>query len=502
MNEPEPDAAKPGSASAPNSPSPTGISLSRKPRVTGTDREFLPAALEILETPPAPRNVAFMLAICAFVTTGLAWSFFGKLDVHATAWGKIEALGGSKVVQPLEPGKIAAILVGDGAEVNAGELLVALDDAEPKADAAAAHEAYAAMRAEVARRRASVQAAQAILMGRPNAADIAFEPNTPDNIRLRERNVFEAERRFIADSMISFDRQIAQQTASLQRLEMSINNQLEAIRTSEERVSVREASIRLNVGTKISLFDARESLQRSQTQLAIDRGQQLEVRAAIAEIESQRNKLISNATTENEAKLAEAARRADELAHQKAKADARLARTRLTAPIDGVVQQMSIATIGQVVTTGQQLMTIAPRGKAIQVEVFVANADIGFVHAGQRAEVKIDAFPFTRFGTIPAKVVRIGIDALEEHEARRRIATATASALPQTSAGGMPGQPQVFVFPVRLELERATIDAQGRQAPLIPGMTVVAEVKTDRRRVIDYLLSPIAKVASEAMRER
>lgn len=470
-------------------------------RMEARDLEFLPAALEILETPPAPKRVATMLTICGFAAAALTWSFFGKLDIHATAWGKIEASGRSKPIQPLEPGKIAAIAVTDGQQVKAGDLLVALDDAEAKADAAAAREARDAARAEASRRRASIAAARALAGGKKGDAEPAFEAETPERLRRREQAVFEADRMFLDDSLTNIARQIEQRDATLKKLQASIDEQTALIRTARERVGVRESSVKLNVGTKINLFDAQESLQRSQAQIASDRGQQGETRAAIAELASQRAKTISQFVADNEAKLAEAERKAEDFAQQAAKADAKLARTRLVAPIDGVVLQLGVTTIGQVVTSGQQLMTIAPVDGALQVEVFVSNLDIGFVHAGQRAEVKVDAFPFTRFGVAPAVVTRIAADAIDEQEAKRRQSN-LASAPQAAGTGAAPGQPQSFVFPVTLTLDKPTLDVYGRAAPLAPGMTVTAEIKTDQRRVIDYLLSPLAKVTSEAMRER
>lgn len=474
---------------------------SRPPRVSGADLEFLPAALEILETPPAPKRVAVMLTICAFTALALAWSFIGKLDVHATAWGKIEASGRSKLIQPLEPGKIAAIEVTDGAQVKAGDLLVKLEDAEAKADAEAARESLDAARAEAQRRRAAVEAAEVMGRGEKPSAVPMFDADMPDRLRRRELAVFDADIALLADSLTNNARQVDQRDATLKKLDSSIEQQNIAIANAKDRVGVRESSIRLNVGTKINLFDAREALQRAETQIASDRGQIIETRAAIDELASQRAKLISQFIADNETKLAEAQRKAQDYAQQAAKADAKLARTRLLAPIDGVVLQMGVTTIGQVVTTGQQLMTIAPVDGALQVEVFVSNLDIGFVHVGQRAEVKVDAFPFTRFGVAPATVSRIAADAIDEQEAKRRLANVAAA--PQGTAGSTsPGQQQSFVFPVTLTLDKRTIDVYGRPVALVPGMTVTAEIKTDQRRVIDYLLSPIAKMSAEAMRER
>ena len=129
--------------------------------VTGSDREFLPAALEILETPPPPLPIALMATISACALAALVWSYFGRLDVHATAPGKIEPAGYAKVIEPLDPGKIAAIHVEKGQTVKAGDLLLELDPAEADADALSAQDALNASVAEIARRRYVINAVRA-----------------------------------------------------------------------------------------------------------------------------------------------------------------------------------------------------------------------------------------------------------------------------------------------------------------------------------------------------
>ena len=161
-----------------------------------------------------------------------------------------------------------------------------------------------------------------------------------------------------------------------------------------------------------------------------------------------------------------------------------------------------MTTIGQVVTTGQQLAAITPNGGKLQVEALVANLDIGFVKLGQPAVIKVDAFPFTRFGVLHGKVVKIASSAIPEQEAKRALANAAAAAnvgpAPQTA----PGQQESFVFPVTVALDETAMKIDDAVIPLTPGMTVTVEIKTDSRRVIDYLLSPLARIASEAARER
>ncbi len=507
---------------------PTPPALPRKPAprtppaVTGRDREFLPAALEILETPPAPLPVALMLTICVFVAAALVWSFFGRLDVHAVAPGKIETVGRAKVIQPLDPGRIAAIHVENGSRVKAGDLLLELDPSEAIADEAAQRDALNANLAESSRRRFAIDTVRAALDAPASTADqsaptlspfegaaadaerqIAWDVGLPEVFRLREVAVLGADLTQLADAFKSLDTQMAQKQATRERLNMSIAFQNTLIETLTQRVSTRQEAIDLRVGTKINLYDAKEELEKSQSALASDQGQLIETDAALKELQSEKAKTQSQFIADNENKLADALHKADEAREALAKAAARLSRTKLYAPIDGVVQQLAVTTVGQVVTTGQQLIVIAPTTGALRVEALVANLDIGFIKLGQEAAVKVDAFPFTRFGALHGRVERIASEAVDEQEAKRALANAAASANSANVApASAPGQPESFVFPVTVALDESAMQIGGANIPLTPGMTVSVEIKTDSRRVIDYLLSPLAKVSSEAMKER
>jgi hemolysin D len=510
-------------------------------QVSGRDREFLPAALEILETPPPPLPVALISLISVFAIAALVWSCFGRLDVHAVAAGKIETAGYSKVIEPLDPGKVSAIHIEAGQPVKAGDLLLELDPAEAHADALAAADALNASVAEIARRRFAIEAVRSAqvdddaraaqdqsdilfvkatdqpsqsedkqatapsaveaLAGKPEFA-IVWNDGLPEPFRLREEAVLRADLAQLSDSLKALDKQMAQKLATRKRLDMSIAFQRKLMDTLNQRVATRQQAIDLNVGTKINLYDAKEELEKSQSQLASDEGQVIETDAALKELQSEKSKTVSQFLADNENKLADASRKADEARQSLAKADARLQRTKLYAPIDGVVEQTAVTTVGQVVTTGQQLAVITPNGAKLQVQALVPNLDIGFVKLGQTAIIKVDAFPFTRFGVLHGKIVEIAPSAIQEQEAQRLLANATSAANAAQLPPTPPGQTASFVFPVTVELDETTMQVNNAPIPLTPGMTVAVEIKTDSRRVIDYLLSPLARVASEAARER
>jgi len=470
-------------------------------KIAGRNREFLPAALEILETPPAPLPVAMMMTICAFFALAFAWSFFGRLDVNAVAPGKLEAIGRVKVIQSLDAGKVVAFHAENGARVKAGDLIIELDPAETLADERGSSDALHSSLAEIARRRLAVETARAAAQSETPAATlavlaanpkgkIAFEEGTPDAVRLREEGVLTADLTQVADALGAFDKQIAQKQATIERLRMSIAFQTTLIDTLNQRVATRQEAIDLKVGTKINLYDAKEELEKSQSTLASDQGQLIETAAAANELQSEKLKALSQFIAD----------KADEARASLDKASAKLTHMKLYAPTDGTLQQLSVTTLGQVVAAGQQLAIVTPADRVLQVEALVANMDIGFIKVGQQAAVKLDAFPFNRFGALHGRVIRIASEAVDEQAAKRSFANATAPA--NQASTSAQGQQESFVFPVTVAIEETAMSVDGASIPLTPGMTASIDIKTDSRRIIDYLLSPLAKTASEAMRER
>ncbi|MGO4567248.1 HlyD family type I secretion periplasmic adaptor subunit [Rhizobium sp. 2YAF20] len=516
----------------PSAPDQVAIARSAFPAVvSGRDREFLPAALEILETPPPPLPTALIWTICLFALASLVWSVVGRLDVLAVAPGKIETTEYSKVIEPLEPGKIAAIHVRAGEWVTEGELLFELDPAEATADAQAAEDDLNASLAEIDRRRYAInivrtaeseesQGSRVIHANEPNSADasqtldspveklsqrrdlkIDWDVSLPESFRLRENAVLATDLAQLSDSLKAFDEQMAQQSATRKRLNASIAMQYTLVSTLDQRVASRQHAIDLSVGTKNNLYDAQEELEKTQVQLAFDQGQLTETDAALMGVQSEKVKTISQFIADNQNRITEASRRFDQARHAFQKVTARLARTKLHSPIDGVVQQTAVTTVGQVVTTAQELAIITPSGSKLQMEALVANVDIGFVKIGQDAVVKVDAFPFTRFGILHGKIVKIASNAIAEQDAKRALADVTVAAS-NTSPASMPGEPASFVFPITIALDEGAIRTNGAVFPLTSGMTGTVEIKTDTRRVIDYIFSPLAKIVSEAGGER
>lgn len=462
------------------------------------DREFLPAALEILVSPPSPVATTLLLTICALFFSAICWSYFGWIDIHAIAPGKIQPDGRSKVVQPLMEGRITAINVKNGSRVRAGEVLLTLDPTEAIADRDAQARDLEAARGEVARRKAAIIAAHTDTL---QPLPIDFPASVSEPVRQREQKVLSADMAQLQSTIASFKAQLAEKAAAKQRLTATIAERAKLIALSEERVSMRKQLQARGASSRALIIEA---LQQYETQIANDiqdRGELIETEAAMRALGRKIDEAITKFVADQSQKLADIEGKRDHLEEALIKAKYKVKHMTLRAPIDGTVQQLGVTTIGQVVAAGQSLLAVVPLDAPVQVEAMIPNQDIGFVGVGQSAVVKVDAFPFTRYGTIEAKVTEVSRDAVDRRSAST-LSDALNAAKIQPSQPNQPPKPDDLVFPATLKLAKNYFEVGGKEIRLRPGMAVTAEIKTGKRRVIDYLLSPLSEVVGQAAHER
>jgi hemolysin D len=461
------------------------------------DNEFLPAAIEILETPPSPVQISLLVTICAAATLALVWSFIGHIDVVAIAQGKIQPTGRVKLVQALESGKVRDVFVSNGAKAREGQVLVALDDTEARADEMSLAGTLASFRAEIARRTAAIEAARGKEFAPPK---IDWPQDVPDNIVAREQRILAGDLGLLQASIENLGAQRRQKETERERLILSIASQEELLKIEDKRVTLRTGLESQGLGTKLALFDALETLQNQRSSLVNQQGQLAGAVAAVDVLDHDKTKTINTFIADNSQKLGEAQRQAAETTQKLEKAKAKSQHMTLQAPVSGTVQTVSITSIGQVLMPGEEVMRIVPDGVSFEIECYMPNKDIGFIKVGQEAVVKIESFPFTRYGTLRAYVKRVGIEAIPEPDAQQQEANPAKAAKSALSAGGQ--HVQNLVFPVTLSLEKTAISADGVDIAVSNGMAVSVEIKTGSRRVIDYVVSPLAEVTSKAMKER
>jgi hemolysin D len=286
------------------------------------------------------------------------------------------------------------------------------------------------------------------------------------------------------------------------KLEATIKARTKLLAVLQERVDVRNALDAQGQGYRAKVIDALQQLEQENTNYATDQGELAEIEANKASVEKRIVEATEKFISEQASKFAEAQEKKDRLSQELIKAATKEKETRLIAPISGVVQQLSVTTLGQVVAAGQSLMTIVPDGAPIEVEALIQNQDIGFVTAGQPVTIKIEAFPFTRYGTLEGTVLNVSRDGVDQRTAAN-LSDAPSITKPQgvtNPTNTTTAQP--LAFPARISIARSTINIDGHPVRLLPGMAVTAEVKTGQRRAIDYVLSPLREVTTASLQER
>ena len=461
-----------------------------KPR-PAEELEFLPAALEIVETPPSPLGRALGATILAMVVLGLLWASFGRVDIVATATGKVIPSGRSKVIQPFETGVVRSIRVSEGEFVNSGQTLIELDPTINDGEINHLQGDLQSAQLDIARLRAALSDTDDPLG--------AFHPPGSANAALiaMQRQFLIAQVAEHRAKIASLDGQKAQKEAALAAISATITKLEAVIPTIEERVNIRKT---LNeFGSKLQYFEVLQQLTESQQERLVQKSHATEMQAAIATILETRSQTKAEYRRALLADLAEAERKAAGFAADLSKAEQRAKLQSLTAPVSGTVQQLAVHTIGGVVTPAQALMVIVPLDSKLEIEAAVNNRDIGFVHAGDEVAIKVDTFDFTRYGLLHGKVLSISSDSItrdlpgEKSSERQGAGSTSTTSEPK-------GQEMTYV--ARIAVSNPHIQIDDRIVSLAPGMAVTAEIKTGSRRLISYLLSPLMKYRQESMRER
>ena len=443
--------------------------------VPSADAEFLPAALEVIETPVSPTGRLTTWILLAGMVVTLLWLVLGRVDVVSSAPGKLVPAGSVKIVQSAGSGVIRSILVHDGDRVRKGQLLIELDTTLATAELQQAAKALLAVELDVARNKAIADALGA--GGGGGTPRFVAPTGTPPDIAATQRRLVDAQVGEVLASVAGLEagRRSAlseADAASATRAKLDetlpiLDHELEAMQRLDEqgyapglRLLELQRQRRSEAGDRdVAIAQHARGLSEA-GKLSQQIGQTREQARRIA--------LADLAKAESEVVL----RREDVI-----KAKRRTGLQRLYAAEDGTVQQLAVHTIGGVVEPARTLMVIVPERGGIELEAHVLNKDAGFVREGQGAVVKLDAFPFTRYGTITGTVVSLSRDAV-----------------PDPKLGP--------TYVARVRLSRASLVVDGKPVALGAGLNAVADIRTGSRRIISWLLSPVQTTVAQAARER
>jgi hemolysin D len=471
---------------------PKVVRLPQPSRRVRQDTAFLPAALEVVETPPSPIGRAVGATIVAFFCIALAWTVLGTVDIVATAPGKIIPTGRSKLIQPFETGVVRAIHVHDGQTVKAGEVLIELDPTMSTAELEHLRSDLVSAQLDVARYRAAlVENGDSLEQFRPPTA-------APRELIEMHRNYLLSQTAEQNSKLAEIDRQIAQKEVERETIAAGVAGLQAAIPIVQERVDVRKYLYSKELGSKITYLTDLQDLVGKQHDLEVQKSKYREAEGTVATLRETRAKTVTTYRRSLFEELAKAEQKAAALAQDVIKAGERTKLQLLTAPVDGAVQQLAVHTIGGIVTPAQALAVVVPLDSHLEIEAMVSNRDIGFVYAGQAAEIKLDTFNFTRYGLLHGEVLSVSQDAISRDKPQDRANDAPRGTDPSSSEP----KGQELQYAARVSLDRTQMPIEDKVVNLSPGMAVTVEIKTGSRRIISYLLSPLLRYKQEVLRER
>lgn len=438
--------------------------------LTRKEKDFLPEALAIEETPATPKAYLLLWIVIGFVLIAVAWSIFGHVEEVAVAAGKVVPAGYTKSVQAEDKGTVKNILVKDGDMVQAGDTLIELDTTLTMADLAQYKKEQAYYELELERLAAEQEEKEFVY--------------TKKNPAVRQEDI-------IAQTKLYHGR-LTEYRTKLRSTEESIRQTRAAVdkeRATEDKlalqlaiISEQEAKMKgLVAQGAVSTFQYQQYLLQKlgykqdlvASDMEITRLQHL-----LTQYEEEKAKIDDERQNEVMTKIVEDRRQLALTEENLKKAEEKNRQSIIKAPMAGRVQKLSVHTRGAIVTTAQELLIIVPENTAMKIEAWVENKDIGFIYEGQPAALKVETFNFQKYGTLPAVVETVSTDAVENKEGKLLYKT--------------------ILRPEETEFHLIT----GRTVPLVAGMSVSAEIKTKDKRIIEYFLDPFLQYKSEGLRER
>lgn len=436
--------------------------------------EFLPAALEITETPPNKFGALVLWILIALILAALAWAYFGHLDIVATARGKIKPDGNVKIVQTSAGGVVTAINVSDGDEVKEGELLVSLDSTAAQKDVVRLQEnlAVAQLERDVTRLIALNQDASHVI-----ESSTVSERTKEDLRALASSKVssYQVQRQFASIGVSQASSQLNRENANLSTVQASLASAQQTLQAAQAAYDTAapsdKAALQVQLNYANSIVDtARDAVSGAHDRVAAAQNAQRQAQSSLAELNGNNTTSALELAVNSDKTIAQIEAELD-------KAKKAVEDQSIYSPVDGRVMALSVNTVGGVVSGGQQLAIIVPTSTLLTIEATIQNQDIGFVHVGQRVAIKVDTFSFQRYGVLEGKVRAISPDAIQNE---------TTGAL---------------TYPIQVSIEKNQ-SSKNVEIPLQSGMSITAEVKTGDRRIIDFFLDPLFGGVDESFKVR
>lgn len=439
--------------------------------------DFLPDVLAVMETPPSRASRMLLWTILTFFGTAVLWSIFAEMDVVATAYGKLDPIGSVKVVQALETSKVKGLQVKDGQFVREGDALIELDPTDPETDRRQVELEHRLALAKNFRYEKLLAAIESENTEKNDSFVDLCTAITLDEYCLEQEAVYIKELRSYKDKYSLLVQKVtnAQLVVESSKTELASSKRLLSI--SGENFESQKSLFSIGSISKNQWLEAKRRFLDDQSNYYSTESRLNESLSSLDTVKKELNEYVSAKSYEYYTGREEITSKIKSLELSVIKAKEREANRYLTSPVDGVVSQLKVTTVGGVVTPADILMIIVPSGTELQASVSLKNLDVGFIENGMKVNIKVDSFQYTKYGSIDGVVTTISADAVMDE------------------AIG-------WVYPIKVSLNKQSIQVGEKLVPLSAGMTVAADLNIGKRPVIEYFLTNFIEYVDESFTER
>lgn len=441
--------------------------------------DFAPGLPSIQESPPSKLPRAILYCVAMLFAILLAWAYFGKLDIVASAEGRLVPQTYVKIVQPAEGGIVQEILVREGQSVEQGQVLMRMDAKVAEADART-------IRNEFDLKRLQLRRIDAELAERPMRA----ENGDPPDLLRQVMQQYAAHRQAHLDALAQEQAILSKTRHDLQASEEVLRKLRETVPTYRRSADAYERLGKEGFFSRLSVEEKQRDRIEKEQDLRAQESTVASLRSTLTASERRISQIVSTYRSELQNERVETESQFRKLRDEREKIEHKTELLALRASQRGIIKDLATHTVGTVVSPGTVLMSLVPHDEPLQAEVLIRNEDVGFVHEGQRVKVKLAAYPFQKYGMIDGTVVHVGPDASEQGNTPPRAGSPVAEA-----ASGLR-------YKALVRLDTQHLETDGQRMRLSPGMQVVSEIHQGSRTVMEYLLSPVQKAWQEAGRER
>ena len=432
---------------------------------TKDKHEFRPLLVEIEERPLNPLGRALLWTVIAFMTLACLWLYFAQIDVVVSARGKVIPHGEIKVMQPIETGVISKILVREGQYVQKDQILMEIDPSVTETNLDSKQRNLELLEVETARLEALIDERPFIVPG--SCKDMSAVA-TQQLIYTSTKSAYDQQIQLLSEQTAQVNEQMTAARVDRERLERLH----ETAKAREERLAAVSDII-----ARSEYDEARNEAQNYEKQVTMKGHEIAQLGSKLSELREQKRLVTQEYRSRLLEELTQKRKEATELRVAIEAIEFKSAKQRLRAPVDGYVGKLMVHTVGGVVTPAEKLISIVPKDAPLVVKATVLNQDIGFIKKGMRTAIKVDTFDFQKYGLIDGNVTHVSDDAIDDEKLGP-------------------------VYEVYIEPQQHSLTVEGEELYLNSGMSVTAELKVGKRRVIEFFIYPLIKYLDEGMSVR